>query len=416
MFYNNGIKEDFLMKNRKEKRAAILLTVFGFLFLLGALLITGFLGISDRLNGFLDAIKTYFLVWMPSMVHSPLTYWCLLIFFFDICLAIAFIVMMLLKRKGYLFVTILGFGASVAYIPFILLLTVPQVEQGSLGRMALYLLIAVTLMTMFSVVLFFIPLKGLWNAGLGVIRSMGGKEEEAPAEEPREEAAPEEVVAEEKGLTEEEVRAIVEEYLEAHKVELHKEGAVVAEPAEEPVEEEPAPAEEPAEEEPEEEEGDDEEEEEEEEEVEEVQADGTVLKIKRKKRVPFENRLKRSVFDLRHKYYDLRDYIKWYGIKNRISIPGDTFSLKRKKYAFITIVGKHIKLYAAIDPSKYEDSPVPVERATAKRYEEVPCVLRVKSDLSYRRAKAIIDDVMAEAGIPKPEGPEPKETQHPEND
>lgn len=411
MFYNKCIKEDFLMKNRKEKKAAILLTVFGFLFLLGALLITGFLGMSDRLNGFLDAIKTYFQIWMPSEVASPLTYWCLLIFFFDICLAIAFIVMMLVKRRGYLFVTILGFGAAVAYIPFILLLTIPQVEQGSLGRMALYLLIAVTLMTMFSIVLFFLPLKGLWEAGVGVIKSMGGKEEAKP-EEPREEAAPEEVVAEENGLTEEEVRAIVEEYLEAHKEELHKEGVVVAEPVEEAKEEE-APAEEAAEEAEEAEEADDEEEEEEEE-VEEVQADGTVLKIKRKKRVPFENRLKRSVFDLRHKYYDLRDYIKWYGIKNRISIPGDTFTLKRKKYAFITIVGKHIKLYAAIDPSKYEDSPIPVERATAKRYEEVPCVLRVKSDLSYRRAKGIIDDVMAEAGIAKPEGPEPKETQHPE--
>ena len=398
------------MKNRKEKKAAILLTVFGFLFLLGALLITGFLGISDRLHGLLATIETYFKVWMPSEVASPLTYYCLLIFFFDICLCIAFIVMMLVKRRGYLFVTILGFGAAVAYIPFILLLTIPQVSEGSLGRMALYLLIAVTLMTAFSIVLFFLPLKVLWNAGVGVIKSMGGKEEQ-PAEEPREEAK-EEPAPVEAGLSEEEVRAIVNEGIEAHKEELHKEGAVVAPVAEE-AEEEPAeePAEEPEEEE---EEAEVDEDGDEIEEVEEVQADGTVLKIKRKKRVPFETRLRKSVFDLRHKYYDLRDYIKWYGVKNRISIPGDTFSLKRKKYAFITIVGKHIKLYAAIDPAKYEDSPVPVERATAKRYEEVPCVLRVKSDLSYRRAKAIIDDVMAEAGIAKPEGPEPKETQHPE--
>ena len=402
------------MKNRKEKKAAILLTVFGFLFLLAALLITGFLGMSDKLHGLLATIKTYFQVWMPSTVASPLTYWCLLIFFFDICLAIAFIVMMFIKRRGYLFVTILGFGAAVAYIPFILLLTIPQVEKGELGRMALYLLIAVTLLTAFSVVLFFMPLKVLWNAGLGVIQSMGGKTEEK-AEEPKEEEKPAEAaVAEEHGLTEDEVRAIVVEYLEIHKEQLHKEGAVVAsEEAEEPKEE---PAEEPVEEEAEEEEPELDEDGDEIEEVEEVQADGTVLKIKRKKRVPFETRLKKSVFDLRHKYYDLRDYIKWYGIKNRISIPGDTFSLKRKKYAFITIVGKHIKLYAAIDPERYEDSPIPVERATAKRYEEVPCVLRVKSDLSYRRAKAIIDDVMAEAGIAKPEGPEPKETQHPEGE
>ena len=89
--------------------------------------------------------------------------------------------------------------------------------------------------------------------------------------------------------------------------------------------------------------------------------------------------------------------------------------MKRKKYAFITIQGKHIKFYASVDPSKYEDSPIPVERATAKKYIDTPCMLRIRSDLSYRRAKLIVDDMMQEAGFEKPVGPEPKETQHPEN-
>ena len=395
------------MKNRSERKAAVKLTIFGCIFAFLCVLLTGFIGISNRSQGFRNAMADYWNIWMPSKIHSPLSYFCLVLLLFDICLLIALIVMSIAKKKGHLVVAAFGLFLAVAFIPFLLLFIVPQAEQGNMGRLALYTLSGASIMLAFAIVLFFIALKPLFNAGVGVITSMGGKvDEEAAAGN---------------GLTEGEVRAIVSEYLQAHKEELHKGGAVVAaeeETKEEAVEEvkEEEPVEEAEEAEEAEEEAEVDEDGDEVEEVEEVQADGTVLKIKRKKRVPFETRLKKSVFDLRHKYYDLRDYIKWYGIKNRISIPGDTFSLKRKKYAFITIVGKHIKLYAAIDPAKYEDSPIPVEKATAKRYEETPCVLRVKSDLSYRRAKMIIDDVMAAAGIEKPEGPEPKETQHPEAD
>ena len=138
--------------------------------------------------------------------------------------------------------------------------------------------------------------------------------------------------------------------------------------------------------------------------------------MKRRRKASFETRLKGSEFDLRHKYYDLRDYIKWYGLSNRISLPGDTFSYKRKKIAFLTIVGKRIKFYIALDPAKYEDSPIPVERVTAKKYADTPCLMKIRSDLSYRRAKKLVDEAMKEAGIAKPEGEEPKETQHLEKD
>ena len=407
------------MKNQKETKVAVRYSIMGFVFLLAALLITGFLGLSDKLSGFLKAINLYWNIWNPASIKSAVTYFGLVIFLFAGCLFIALVVMALIKKKPVFILNAFGLAASMWYVPFLLILAVPQAEEGSMGRVALYTLSGVTIMTAFTILLFVLSLSPLFNAGLNTIRQLGGGKEAVKEEEPVEEEKVEEPKEEKEpvvaGLSEEEVRAIVAEYLNNHVESLHaqkEEPVVVAEePQEEPVEEEPA-EEEPVEEADEaEEEGDDEEEVEE---VEEVQADGTVIKIKRKKRVPFENRLRRSVFDLRHKYYDLRDYIKWYGIKNRVSIPGDTFTLKRKKYAFITIVGKHIKLYAAIDPAKYEDSPMPVERAVAKKYEETPCVLRVKSDLSYRRAKQIIDDVMAEAGIAKPEGEEPKETQHPE--
>ena len=136
------------------------------------------------------------------------------------------------------------------------------------------------------------------------------------------------------------------------------------------------------------------------------------LNIKgKRRRASFETRLKNSEFDIRHKYYDLRDYIKWYGLRNRISIPGDTFSYKRQRYVFVTIVGKHIRVYLGLDPANYADSTIPVEKAEAKKYEDLPCLLRVKSDLSYRRAKKLVDDLMAKIGIDRPDEDEPKETQ-----
>ena len=59
---------------------------------------------------------------------------------------------------------------------------------------------------------------------------------------------------------------------------------------------------------------------------------------------------------------------------------------------------------------------MPVEPSAAKKYEDLPCLLRVKSDLSYRRAKKLVDDVMEKVGLPRPEGDEPKETQDQEQE
>ena len=77
----------------------------------------------------------------------------------------------------------------------------------------------------------------------------------------------------------------------------------------------------------------------------------------------------------------------------------------------MTIVGKHIRVYINLNADDYADSTIPVEKAEAKKYEDLPCMLRVKSDLSYRRAKKLVDDLMQKIGIERPEGEEPKETQ-----
>ncbi len=223
---------------------------------------------------------------------------------------------------------------------------------------------------------------------------VAAKKAEKEAEEKKEEPVEEKAA----GLSEEEVKAIVEKYLAKHVDDKHKENAPVAAKVEEKKEPEPEPKKEP--------EPEPVKEEKKEEEVKaEVAGENDPFAGlgSRRRRASFETRLKNSEYDLRHKYYDLRDYIKSYGVKNRISIPGDTFSAHREKYVFITIVGKHIKAYFALNPADYAESTIPVSHNTAKKYEDLPLEIKIKSDLSFRRACKLVDDLMAKKGMTKVE-------------
>jgi hypothetical protein len=120
-----------------------------------------------------------------------------------------------------------------------------------------------------------------------------------------------------------------------------------------------------------------------------------------KHKVPFEEKLANAEKDLVEKYEGLRDYIMSYGIKNRVSIPGDTFSAHRERYVFITITGKKLKVNYAIDPKAYENGTIPVETNNSKKFEDLPLTFKIRSDLSYRRALKLVDDVMAKKGVTK---------------
>ena len=404
------------MENKKILRS----TIIGFVLLLLALLVTGLIGISDLMNGgtgtlygheftygLRATIGNYFLLWRPGVFVHETAFIGLVLFLVGVFSALFLIITAIAKKKPICILPALLLGAAIAYLPFILILVIPMIQLGVMRAVPQLLMAGVTGLTLFAIFFEFLAIKPLFKDLVNFLDN--GK---AKAKEPGE------------GLSEEEVNAIVEKYLKEHVDELHPrlayEQPVEEEPQEEPAEEpqeepaeEPAPVEEPQEEP--EEEPEDEEEDEDEEEGEEAPADdgapvGPASKGKRR-RANFETRLKNSEFDLRHKYYDLRDYIKWYGLRNRISIPGDTFSYKRQRYVFVTIVGKHIRVYLGLDPNAYADSTIPVEPAQAKKYEDLPCLLRVKSDLSYRRAKKLVDDLMQKIGLEKPDEDEPKETQ-----
>ena len=201
-------------------------------------------------------------------------------------------------------------------------------------------------------------------------------EEEKPAEE---EPAPTEEEKEEEPAPVEEEAAPVEEEKEEEPAPVEEEPAKEEEPA--PVEEAPveeAPAEEPAP-------------------AEEAEAGNGFGDITRRS---FAEKLELADDDLRNKYEELKAEAARYGLKGRVSKSGDTYHLGRKNYLKIMIVGKTLRTYYALDPKEYAGSPIPVEDVSEKKaFADMPSMLRVKSDLSLRRAKTLIADMMKADGI-----------------
>ncbi len=117
-------------------------------------------------------------------------------------------------------------------------------------------------------------------------------------------------------------------------------------------------------------------------------------------RIPFQTRMKQADKLLLTNYNTLKNYILSYGVKSRISNSGDTFRLHRETFVKITIAGKGLKLYYALNPQDYDNSTMPVQNVSHKAiYAEIPCVLKVKSPLSVKRAMQLIDDVMKQKGL-----------------
>ncbi len=196
----------------------------------------------------------------------------------------------------------------------------------------------------------------------------------------------------EKQLTSDEVRNLIAEelakYFEANKVLVKEEPApepepepVVEEPAPEPVVEEPAPEPEP-----------------------EPVAEEPVAPKAPVVRVPFAERVLNMDEDTRDSYNEIKAEALAYGLKSRISNSGDTFRLHTKTYLKLTVAGKGLKLYFALDPNDYRDTPIPVKDVGAKNiYKEIPLCFKVKSALSLKRAKQLIADAAAKDHLEKGE-------------
>ncbi len=110
-------------------------------------------------------------------------------------------------------------------------------------------------------------------------------------------------------------------------------------------------------------------------------------------RIPFPIKMLEADDELKQCYNELKAEALAYGLKSRLSNSGDTFRLHTKTYLKITVVGKFIKCYFALDPVDYRDTSMPITDAGIKNvYKDIPLAFKVRSPLSLRRAKQLLSD------------------------
>lgn len=110
-------------------------------------------------------------------------------------------------------------------------------------------------------------------------------------------------------------------------------------------------------------------------------------------RIPFQTRMIDASKEMKDNYNELKNELISWGLKSRISNSGDTFRLHCKTYCKLTIAGKSLKLYLALNPDEYDNTTLPFQNVKDKNiYKEIPLAFKVRSGLSMRRAKALIRD------------------------
>lgn len=409
----------------KKKMGPVMTTVIASVLLLLACIIVGVGALANWIPagggklpyGFLASIAIYGNAFIGDF-SSKWSFGVLLVDAVVLVLLIVCTVKLIRKKQPELIYCAFAASLGIAYLPFLGILAYRLMATGHAEVGAMWII----------VISFLLDLAGILLMVIASLAAIKAKKEAEAEPVVHEEALSEDqirvIVREEienyeaakpavKTLTKEDVNKVAEDVsnkvaktvadetvakaLEKHVEDFHaqkEETPVVEEAVEEPVAEEPA-------------------EEETEAEAPEGENDPFAA-LRNKRRASFETRLKNADFDLRHKYYDLRDHIKSYGLSNRLSIPGDSFSAHRKRYVFITINGKHLKVYFAANPDDYKDTPIPVERTETKKYEDLPLQFKVRSDLSFRRAVKIVDDMLTKEGYTREDKPV-KNTQNPQD-
>ena len=100
-------------------------------------------------------------------------------------------------------------------------------------------------------------------------------------------------------------------------------------------------------------------------------------------------------------YYSLiKNELKKYPVKERTSWRYETFKSGRKLIAKITLRGKTLCLYCALNASDYDGTKYKVEDVSSKKSNaDVPALFRIKNDRRAKYSEKIIADLMAKHAL-----------------
>lgn len=98
--------------------------------------------------------------------------------------------------------------------------------------------------------------------------------------------------------------------------------------------------------------------------------------------------------DTKDYYIKLKNKLLSYpNIKSKMSFSFDSFLLKNNVILRIQIRGKHIRLYYALNPADY-DIKTMKDLSNVNRYKTTPLMLKITSNLAFKRAMRLIEDLV----------------------
>ncbi|MDR1697986.1 MAG: hypothetical protein LBR37_03695 [Erysipelotrichaceae bacterium] len=111
---------------------------------------------------------------------------------------------------------------------------------------------------------------------------------------------------------------------------------------------------------------------------------------------PFLYYLYEPTGTLKTQYNILKGVILSYrGINSRISSNYENFTAHRKSYIKLKVAGNHLNVYFALNPEDYLGGILPVkDYSHVKKFADTPLMMKVKSNLSVRRAIELIANTM----------------------
>ena len=120
---------------------------------------------------------------------------------------------------------------------------------------------------------------------------------------------------------------------------------------------------------------------------------GNVFRIQYER--SFTAKMCQSSDELKAYYRQIKNHVLSYKKANsRISWGFDSINLGREKILKFAVRGKTLCVYLALNPDDLADSKYKVEKVESKKYEDVPCLYRIKNDRRCNYAKQLIDMIM----------------------
>ncbi|MCX4366762.1 MAG: hypothetical protein OSJ67_02045 [Clostridia bacterium] len=124
--------------------------------------------------------------------------------------------------------------------------------------------------------------------------------------------------------------------------------------------------------------------------------ENVTMKIKAKSRsLTFEEKLAAADDSVKAIYNEIISALEDKRVKDRITKTCHNFIIKRQPIAKIKIMKRGLQIYFALDPNDEAYAKIPHKDAGDKKtYAKTPFVLKVSSQLSIKRAKKLISDIL----------------------